>query len=255
MKEWIRQEITACITSFRKTQNPVAAWKPPLIGYAAAQDEQFLRLKDTVSPSHFTPRELLPNAQTVIAYFLPFKENVAQSNRSGPHPSQQWAAAYVETNRLIAAINQHLAQALQAKGYECAVVAPTHNFDKERLLSAWSHKHVAFIAGLGKFGLHQMLITEEGCCGRLGSLATSASIEASPRPAEEFCLYKYNQTCRACVNRCGSGALKENEFDRHKCYAFLIEASKIHREKGSADVCGKCVCIVPCSFVNPVSSS
>ena len=57
----------------------------------------------------------------------------------------------------------------------------THNFDEAKLVSYWSQKHVAYMAGLGKFGLHHMIITEKGCCGRLGSIVTNAKIS---RPKE-----------------------------------------------------------------------
>lgn len=252
MKEWIRQEIIDGVAEYRKNPNIATTWKQPLVGYAHAQDDLFPRLKEAVSPAHSTPREILPSAQSVIAYFLPFEERIAESNRNGQYPSQQWKAAYVETNQLIAAINQRLAQVLEERGYQCAVIPPTHNFDKERLMSGWSHKHVGYIAGLGKFGLHQMLITEQGCCGRLGSLITSAPIEATPLREEEFCLYKHNQSCRVCVTRCTSKALTETGFDRRKCYDVLRQTPKSDSETITADVCGKCVSMVPCSFTNPV---
>jgi epoxyqueuosine reductase QueG len=253
MKEWIRQEIIECIATYRNNPSICTTWKQPLIGYADAQDALFLHLKKVISPSHYTPCELLNTAQTVIAYFLPFEESVARSNQRDHYASQKWVAAYLETNQLIVAINQHLAQALGKRGYECVVLPPTHNFDEKKLLSDWSHKHVGYIAGLGKLGLHQMLITEEGSCGRLGSIVTDVYIEATPRGAEEACLYKYNQTCHVCIKRCTSGALTEIGFDRHKCYEVLLENAGINREKGLADVCGKCMSMVPCSFMNPVA--
>jgi epoxyqueuosine reductase QueG len=224
-----------------------------LIGYANAQDALFLRLKQVVSSSHYTPGELLDRAQTVIVYFLPFDERVARSNRRDVYAAQEWAMAYIETNQLIVAINQHLAQALGQRGYECVVMPPTHNFHEKELLSDWSHKHIGYIAGLGKFGLHQMLITAMGSCGRLGSIVTDAYIEATPRGTEEACLYKYNRTCTACVKRCVSTALTESGFDRHKCYTVLLENAENYKGNGLADVCGKCVSLVPCSFKNPVA--
>lgn len=253
MKEWLRQEIIAAIATFQSDSTVSTRWKNPLIGYANAEDVLFARLKEVVSPSHSTPRELLDGAQTVIAYFLPFEPNVAQSNPRGQYASPQWVAAYLETNRLIVTINRHLAQVLRKRGYECVALPPTHNFDEKKLVSDWSHKHVAYIAGLGKFGLHQMLITEQGSCGRLGSLITSASIEATARGTQEACLYKYNQSCDVCIRRCASGALTENGFDRHRCYQVLLENAEINEARGLADVCGKCMSMVPCSFVDPVA--
>ena len=123
-------------------------------------------------------------------------------------------------------------------------------------MSDWSHKHVAYVAGLGTFGLHHMLITAQGCGGRLGTLVTDATIKATPRPAHEACLYKHNGTCGACVERCVAGALTETgaNFDRHACYSVCLQNAERHADLGLADVCGRCAVGVPCTSTDPVVS-
>jgi epoxyqueuosine reductase QueG len=149
-------------------------------------------------------------------------------------------------------LNEHLAGKLREKGFESVVLPPTHNFDEEKLVSDWSHKHIAYIAGLGNFGLHQLLITEKGCCGRLGSLVTNAPTTPNKRSGKENCLYKKNGSCGMCVNNCFSGALSKKSFNRHTCYKYCLANAKLYEKFGLADVCGKCACGVPCSFQNPV---
>jgi epoxyqueuosine reductase QueG len=251
MKTWIAQEIAGFVE--QRAQTTQTKWGEPLVAFADPADALFGRLKALIRLSHATPYELMAEAQAVIAYFLPFERSVVRSNRSGGSASDAWAVAYIETNQLIVAINQHLTQILAERGYQTVDLPPTHNFDEEELVSDWSHKHVAYIAGLGRFGLHHMLITDKGCCGRLGSVVTSAPIEATPRPDGEYCLYRHNRTCQTCVKRCVGEALTEDDFDRHKCYALCLHNAQIHQEKGLADVCGKCVSMVPCSFANPVT--
>ena len=119
-------------------------------------------------------------------------------------------------------------------------------------MSDWSHKHVAYIAGLGKFGTHHLLITDKGCCGRLGSIITDAAIRPTKRPDSEYCLDRYNNSRRLCIMKCVAGALYNDGFDRHACYALLLENAEMHKKEGLADVCGKCTVFVPCSFENPV---
>lgn len=118
-------------------------------------------------------------------------------------------------------------------------------------MSDWSHRHVAWIAGLGTFGLHNLLITARGCCGRLGSFVTDAACTPSASPGFEYCLFKSKGTCGACVKNCVTGALKEDSFDRHRCYGLLLENAALFENEGLADVCGKCTCAVPCSFAIP----
>lgn len=251
MKKTILGHITDFTQAYHKRIEVTTRWGTPLAAFVSARDPLFLDLKKAVSPTHTMPADLLEGAKTVIVYFLPFEKAIVSSNRKGIRAAREWAIAYIETNRLIVEINQHLLEVLQKMGYRAALIPPTHNFDKKRLISNWSHKHVAFIGGLGTFGVHRLLITERGCCGRLGSLVTDAPIEPTERKEGEFCLSKNGKSCLKCVTRCPVEALKENSFDRHRCYAQLLENAKDHAALGVADVCGKCSCIVPCSFHNP----
>jgi epoxyqueuosine reductase QueG len=253
MQDWVEQEIAATVAAYQHRADVSTAWKTPLVAYANAHDALFPRLKEIIRPTHATPVELLDSAQSVITYFLPFDEGVPRSNRPGRYASDDWAVAYVETNALIRTVNEQLAEGLRARGHASVVLPPTHNFDKQSLLSDWSHKHVAYIAGLGQFGLHQMLITAAGSCGRLGSLVTNARLESTPRRTQPACLYTYDQSCTACVKLCPSGALTEHGFDRQACYSLCLENADKNRQHGLADVCGKCLSVVPCSFIDPVA--
>lgn len=244
--------ITACIDEFR-WNGARTAWKAPLIAYANARDPLFEELKEIIGPSHRTPRELLPGAESVIAYFLPFRERIAESNRHDGPASRDWAIAYTETNTLIETINRRLIEGLEHDGYATVAPAPTHVFNKETLVSDWSHKHVAYVAGLGTFGLHHMLITAEGCAGRLGTLVTNAFARPTPRYDHEACLYKHDGSCSACVDRCTFGALTMEGFARRTCSRVCDDNADRHADAGHAGVCGKCASAVPCSYTDPVA--
>ncbi|MFQ6089690.1 MAG: epoxyqueuosine reductase [Candidatus Methanofastidiosia archaeon] len=223
-----------------------------MIDFADARDPIFNRLKAIISKDHALPTDLLKDAETVISYFLPFEKEIPLSNVGGDNSSRKWALAYVETNKLIVDLNKALSEMLKEFNFSSFILPPTHNFDREKLISDWSHKHVAYIAGLGNFGIHQMLITERGCCGRLGSLITNAKIKPTERTNKEFCLYKHDRSCEKCVEKCTFGALKIDSFDRHKCHEVCLYNDRLYFDLDKTDVCGKCVCVVPCSFVNPL---
>lgn len=252
MHQLIKLEISRFVSERVASRTTQTQWEQPLVGFADAQDPLFNRLKQAVRPTHANPEELLPQAKTVIAYYLPFVQQVARSNVKQLHASKEWALAYIETNQLIIDLNNHLAELLQKYGYTAKVLPPTHNFDTEQLMADWSHKHIAYIAGLGTFGLHHMLITDKGCCGRFGSLVTNAVIAPTPRPQGEYCLAHHNGSCKVCIKKCPNNALTEDGYDRHKCYALLLENAEIYEQHGLADVCGKCSSVVPCSYLNPV---
>lgn len=251
MAEDVENIIKEFISNYKAKNNVETLWREAEIGFANAKDPIFLQLKQVVGRDHKLPKELLKNANTVIAYFIPFKEKIVLSNSTGTEASREWAIAYIETNKLIIELSRFLAKELKKENYRSFEIPPTHNFDKQKLKSYWSHKHIAYIAGLGKFGLHKMLITKKGCCGRLGSLITSAKIEPTPRSEGEYCLYYHNKSCNACVEKCVFDILNVDSFDRHKCYTVCLENGRIYSKLGLSDMCGKCACGVPCSLKNP----
>jgi epoxyqueuosine reductase QueG len=212
----------------------------------------FRRLQSIVGPSHALPKDLLKGAETVIAFFLPFTRAMARSNIEGKFASREWADAYLETNRLIHDASERLKVFLEANRSPVVTIPATHNFNPKTLTSDWSHRHVAFVAGLGRFGYNNMLITEKGCCGRFGSLVTQAEIEPDPRPTQETCLFWYDGLCQKCVERCVNDALLRYRFDRWKCSEMCQTNHERLGMAAKVEVCGKCLVGVPCSHTNPV---
>ena len=252
MKELIVSEIELFTSHYQAERRKKTAWRKPVVGFAAAEDPAFKVLKQVVSPNHLEPSDLLPGAKTAVAYFLPFGEQVARSNMEGRLASPEWATAYIDTNNLIAALNEHLKHFLEARDYTVATTPATHNFDRERLISNWSHRHIGYIACLGNFGVNNMLITRFGCCGRIGSFVTDLEMPADQPVNDETCLYRYDSSCLKCNDRCVNAALFRDRFDRWKCYEMCLQNEERYLEIGNADVCGKCLVGLPCSFTNPV---
>ena len=255
MKKMIDSSIKEFTTEYAQKEDVVSEWKEPLTAYADAADPLFKKLKEVISPTHQLPTELLSDAETVITFFLPFADNINKSNIEGSLSSRKWAKAYLETNQLVMEINKHIKKILNKHGYNSTVIAATHNFKEDELISDWSHRHAAYIAGLGTFGINNMLITTKGCAGRIGSIVTNLKLQPTERPKEEFCLYKYNSSCKACVKRCIVDALSENsaDFARFDCYDICLKNDDYHQDLGLTDVCGKCCVDLPCTAENPVN--
>ncbi len=253
-KEAVCTEIRKFVSRYQNLQASETRWQTPLVGFASATDPIFHKFKQIVTPTHSLPRDLLPDAGTVVAFFLPFDKSIVSSNITGRLASREWAQAYVDTNAFIQKVGQHMMNFIEKSGHAVFVTPPTHNFDPKILLSDWSHRHVAFAAGLGRFGLNNMLITEKGCCGRIGSFVTTLTIEPDSRPDREACLFKHNNSCQQCVSRCVNDALFTGEFNRHKCYDILLQNEQKHKTLGTADVCGKCLVAIPCATMDPVKA-
>lgn len=241
------------VEDYMGNQGIKTRWKKPIVAFASADDPLFQKLKEVANPNHLMPDDILNGAKSVITYFLPFDESIPISNMNGRHSSKEWARAYVETNRLIGKLNDYLIETIKKMGNQVAKLDPNLNMDYEKLISVWSNRHVAYIAGLGTFGLNNMLITKSGCCGRLGNVVTDLELKPSKRPEHEYCLYKFNSSCAYCVDKCVNDALFKDRFDRFKCFEMCLENEKLHSDlQDEAQVCGKCLTLVPCSFNNPV---
>lgn len=234
----------------RVTASSLEIFRTPLVGYAGADNPDFGLLKTLVGPGHLTPEDVLPGAKSVVAFFLPFQRGLVQGNLKHEYVSKDWAKAYIHTNRLIEDICQEVGSRLSERGIKTAWQKPTHNFDQEKLVSFWSHKHVAYFCGLGTFGLNHMLITKSGCAGRLGSFVTDLPLEADPVQTQELCLYKAKNKCRACITLCPTGSLSGEGIDRHRCYQQLLEVDAFYSDLGLCDVCGKCAA-GPCAHTAP----
>jgi len=242
----IKSMLTQKVLSFS-----TGLWEAPLVSFVNAQHPGFNQLKLSVNPKHFLPQDLLKSAQGVIVYFIPFSEEVVSSNQTMGLASELWAYSYVQTNLLIQKINVWMQELLRQKGYDAATIPATNNFDPIALLSRWSHRHVAEIAGLGKIGLNNMLITQEGCCGRLGSLVTDWQIESIALESKERCLFRLNGSCGICAAQCLTGALTVTGFKREQCYAQCLKNADLYKSMGDASVCGKCLTGLPCSLKSP----
>jgi epoxyqueuosine reductase QueG len=230
-------------------------YRQPPVGVAAADDARFLELREMAGPTHRLPVELLATARSVVSFFVPFSRDVVKANRAQrSEVARAWAVAYLETNELINSICRRLVAELAEQGIEAAAEPATHNWDPTTLISRWSHKSVAAIAGLGSFGLHHMLITDAGCAGRFGSLALSAELKPTSQSGmvmRERCRYRHDGSCTACVKSCPVGALTEDGLDKHRCYEWLRQVATGFRSLGSVDACGKCA-TGPCAFESAV---
>ncbi len=95
---------------------------------------------------------------------------------------------------------------------------------------SFSHRHAAVLAGLGRFGLSNLVLTPEyGPRMRFISVITTAEIEPDPLIEKEICLYP-KTGCTECIDKCPFGALTSPhkidlggikmpfaDFDANKC--------------------------------------
>lgn len=254
MKKYIRDIIEKFIRDYEK--NTVTKWGSPIVGFAQAS--KVTEMASQIMDNHGVPEDVMEDASIVIAYFVPFEKSMADTNKLRGAASAEWAQAYEETNVMLGEINNHLIIVLGEKGWKAAVHPGAGSFDREKLISDWSHRHIAYLAGLGSFGVNNMLITDKGCCGRYSSVVTNLQSEPDVPEKTELCRYKKDGSCGVCMKVCPSGALTPEGFDRHKCYEICMKNAAVYTEFGNSyntgenvgsEVCGKCIAGMPCAFL------
>ncbi len=226
-------------------------YRRPLVGFARARHPLFGELRQIAHEKHLHPSDLLDGAQTVVSFFLPFGTEIVSANQQSPLPTRAWAQAKKDTEALIEQIIAEMRLRLAGQGFHVSDNPAKEPYDRSRFAHRWSQKHIAYICGLGNFGLHHLLITERGCAGRLGSFVIDAETAYSQVQTEPFCTYRLNRTCRICVEQCPAHALSYEGIDKAACRQWIIAFTE--QRFGGEPLyrsCGKCMAW-PCALQKP----
>ena len=236
----------------------------PLVGIATAHDPYFLEFTrpEVIGDVLRVPTSWLDGAASVVSFFLPFSETIRKSNRTFGLPSAEWLHGRFRGEDLNSDAKRFVVSLIQAEGYRA--VAPTLDsrfVQTADFRSSWSERHVAFVAGLGTFGLSRGLITSKGMAGRFGSIVTDLEITVTPRPYSnpfEYCLFLSGKApCRACVERCPVQAITDKGKDHPPCSDYLRREDLVQDVKDRYGyryvACGKCQTGVPCESGIPIT--
>lgn len=227
-------------------------FRKPLVAFSPAADKRYAELKSTVGEWHLNPIELLPDAKSVISYFVPFTQDVAVQPKKIKDGSPLWSEAYQEINRHFNVVGEAVSACLTELRYSAVTIKPTHTYDPKDLKCIWSHRSAAAIAGLGTFAANGLLITKKGAAGRFCTVITSAVLKPNEHPVENKCLFIKNKSCGLCFKICPVGALSPAFFDKFACQDELNKNERKLKEitaLASADTCGKCISVCPYAYI------
>ena len=235
-------------------------YKAPLLGVAQAGDPLFagLQAPEAIGPHFLLPEAWLPGSRSVLSFFAPFTDTVVEANlRDASEVPAEWLHARIEGQLFINALTVHLRDLLAEAGFPSLIPPMDKRFwgngrpasvkedgtSVPGYTSNWSERHIAYVCGLGTFGLSRGLITRAGMAGRFGSLVTAAPLEADRRPYTRY--DEYCNRCGACAARCPAKAITlEGGKDQPACQHFCDE---VRAKNAPRYGCGKCSVGVPCS--------
>lgn len=249
-------------------------WGQPLVGFSKGEDEFYEKYKQDIGDFYWTPIEayelIFPkglaqaNELSIISWILPQTEETKKyQKKEEQFPCKDWVKARIYGEDFNKALAKHIVHFLDEKGYEAMapMLSPfwkNETSEKYGYASSWSERHVAFISGLGTFGLSDGLITPVGKAMRCGSVIAKISVKPTERKYSrynEYCLFFSKGTCMKCAERCPAKAIDENGHDKIKCRAYQREIitpfTKEEYELESA-CCGLCQTGVPCESRIPI---
>ncbi|MHC6179003.1 response regulator [Clostridium sp. JNZ X4-2] len=209
--------------------NNIRIFDAPLIGVAQAQDPLFLRLKDNkiIGTHHLTPKEWMPEAKSVISYFLPFSSNIRSLIKNkNSSSSQKLIYEKIENTFFSNMLCKFIAKRIDEMGGVSIIPSISSRFTVKNYKSNWSERHIAFISGLGTFSLSKCLITKRGCAGRLGSIIVSIPYGTTKRIYNG--IYDYCNSCGNCIQMCPIHAIgRYNKKKDSSCNNFLCEKCQL----------------------------
>lgn len=219
----------------------------------------------TGSPKGHAPDELLEGAQSVIVVgvrLLPalvdwpnlLKDSEVMTGDTRQLVAQNYVymkAGYHVVNAKLEQIALEIALKLENEGHSSLYFPATYGdyaYIMEQvpgLYAPFSHRHAAVRAGLGEFGMNNLVITPEyGPRIRFISIITRTEIKPDLLLTKKLCL---GMKCRKCITDCKTSALSatgynddialdiRNQVDKELCY----------RKHGEAGCIGACLRVCP----------
>jgi epoxyqueuosine reductase len=215
------------------------AMEIPLVGVAPVGRWEHPPLQPWM-PREFCPQSIYPEARSVIVIGLPVTLPVIETA-----PSILYHDLYTTVNILLDQYTYRLAAYLTEQGYPSMFI-PRDGYGsatvlQENPVAFFSHRHAALLAGLGTFGVNNMLLTPGyGPRVRFGSVFTTADIPADPLIGEDLCTH-----CMRCVRSCPAGALDEDAYPEGLTDKRACLSQNISLRQRYINPCGICIRVCP----------
>jgi len=186
------------------------------------------------------PSSLMSGARSVIVIGIPVQRSILATA-----PSAYYSEHYKTVNSMLDHAAQRIAMELNILGHEAAYI-PRDGYQgieglRKDPSSFFSHRHSAYLAGLGTFGVNNMLLTERnGPRIRFISVVTTAELPYGKPIEKTICT-----ECMRCRNACPAGAVASEMYPKGiSKKGTCVEYSASLRLKGCSP-CGRCIFICP----------
>ena len=246
-------------------------FEEPLVGFVRGNDPIFDEYNSIIGPHHLTPYEIMkwqadnnkvlaPDAESlsVVSIIMPLTKKTKQDTRE----EFDWVAERWAQTRLLGEIFsqkfvREMVTYLMSRGNLAIAPDVTPLFNKKKYpvvgwASPWSHRHMAYAAGLGSFGMHDFFITDKGCAHRAASFVVNLKLEPNRERQKDIhanCLHYQGIKCLKCAQRCPVDAITpEHAHDKERCMQRVKDSTMYCIKNYHIFIygCGICATGVPC---------
>lgn len=193
------------------------------------------------APESHHPEDLLPSAESLISIAIKISRSPVLNL---PKTRREYRTIYDTANAKLNSLAVEVASFLEEQDYEAVPIPASNPYDKEKLAGDISHKHTAVAAGLGKFGLNNLVLTREyGPYVRFVTVLTNAPLKPDKPLDEDPCL---GDKCMRCIKACPAQALQKPKhnptegwrINKKRCYNYIHTVL-------DGEVCGLCIKACP----------
>lgn len=224
------------------------------------------------APQGHHPCDFVPKARSVITFGVAllhtslYWERLLRESKLVPPEHRKDVlqnylykeTGYTMVNRLLDMLGLRLAKFLESTG-ACSMFLPATygtgeiwEYIKVRIPSGFglfSQRHAAVMAGLGEFGLNNVVVTPQyGPRVRFNSVITEAELEPNRILEEKVCL---GESCSVCLNKCpGALSLRPN-YDPEAVWTTPPARTDIGlcRKQWDIEYCwGRCIRVCPVAY-------
>ncbi|MCL7410401.1 MAG: epoxyqueuosine reductase [Methanosarcinaceae archaeon] len=191
-------------------------------------------------PEQFHPHNIFPEAVSVIVIGLPVTLPVIETT-----PSIYYYELYRTINTMLDQYGYRISNFLNRKGHPSVFVPRDGYGDISVLINEptafFSHRHAAFLAGLGSFGVNNTLLTKEyGPRVRFTSILTSAKLPTDSVMEDDLCT-----RCMGCVRCCPVGAIDKKDYPEGIIRKDLCSKYSEKLRNRFISPCGVCIKVCP----------
>jgi len=209
------------------------------IGVADARAWGKDRMTESIPKTQW-PSSLMQGARSVIVLGIPVERTILATA-----PSVYYSEHYKTINSILDHAAQRITMELRIMGHQ-AIPVPRDGYRGIEGLRRdpsffFSHRHAAYLAGMGTFGISNMLLTKKnGPRIRFVSVVTDAELPYASPIKDSICT-----ECMKCTAECPCGAVGSETYpagitEKQRC----VEFSAPLRDRGHSP-CGRCIFVCP----------